>query len=168
MYVQVVACIRWNAYIVARNVEGLPLGVYHYHSVVHVLARITGQPRSLDEFSLQLLASQHWFAGAQVIIALVCRFQRSFWKYRRHTKGYRFVTLGAGHVSQALYVVATKLGPGAFVTAAINEKELERLLLLDPMVDGAVVVCGFGWRSEVVREDELAPAGRIWQRVSAG
>lgn len=156
-----------EAYIVAQNVEGLPPGVYHYHSVAHELARIADQPRSLDEFSLQLLAGQHWFAGAQVIIALVCRFQRSFWKYRRHTKAYRAVTLDAGHVSQALYVAATKRGLGAFVTAAINEKELERLLLLDPMVDGAIAVCGFGWRSEVMREEELDPAGRIWQRVSA-
>lgn len=152
-----------EAYVVARNVEGLSAGIYHYHSVAHELARMPGQPDEPAAFAHRLLAGQHWFADAHVLVILVCRFQRNFWKYRRHAKAYRAVSLDVGHVSQALYAAATKRGLGAFVTAAINEAEVETVLQFDPMVDGVLAVCGFGWRAAVMRMDELDPGGHVWE-----
>lgn len=154
-----------EAYIVARNVEGLAPGIYHYHAVAHELARVADQPGEIDQFANNLLAGQHWFADAHVLVMLVCRFQRNFWKYRRHAKAYRAVSLDVGHVSQAFYAAATKRGLGAFVTAAINEVEVETVLRLDPMVDGVFAVCGLGWRAPIMRTDELDPGGHIWERA---
>ncbi len=156
-----------EAYIIARDVEGLAPGIYHYHSVAHELALVPGQPDDLDGFSHRLVAGQHWFADAPVMVTLVCRFQRNFWKYRKHMKAYRVVVLDAGHISQAVYTAATARGLGAFVTAAVNEIEMEKVLGLDPMDYGVLAVCGFGWRSAEMKNVELDPAGRIWQRVSA-
>lgn len=152
----------YEAYLLVRNVQGLPAGVYHYHAVAHELARTPQQPIDADAFCSRLLAGQHWFASAHVLVIMVCRFNRNFWKYRQHAKAYRAVSLDAGHLSQALYVAATEKGLGAFVTAAINEAEIEALLELEPMVAGALAVCGFGWRSSQRQMAELDPAGRIW------
>lgn len=157
-----------EAYVIARNVEGLPPGVYHYHAVAHELARQAAQPQDMDGFCLRLLSGQHWFASAHVIVVLVCRFGRNFWKYRNHAKAYRAVSLDAGHVSQALYTAATASGLGAFVTAAINEAEIESLLGFDPMVDGALAVCGFGWRAQARTTAELDPGGRVWGNGARG
>lgn len=151
-----------EAFVIARDVDGLSPGIYHYHAVAHELGRQAVQPDDLEAFSLRLLSGQHWFASAHAMIVLVCRFGRNFWKYRNHAKAYRAVSLDVGHVSQALYTAATANGLGAFVTAAINESEFESLLGFDPMVDGALAICGFGWRADTMVNAELDPAGRVW------
>lgn len=92
----------------------------------------------------------------------MCRFERSFWKYRNHAKAYRAITLDAGHVSQALYSAATAQGLGAFVTAAINEAEAETALGLQPMAEGVLAVCGVGWRAAERVTAELDPLGQVW------
>lgn len=151
-----------EAYVVARNVEGLPPGLYHYHATAHELGPMAVPPGDLDSFCQRLLAGQHWFANAPVQLILVCRFERMFWKYRGHAKAYRAITLDAGHVSQALYSAATAQGLGAFVTAAINEVEAERALGLQPMAEGVLAVCGVGWRAAERVTAELDPLGQVW------
>jgi len=151
-----------EAYVVARNVEGLPSGLYHYHATAHELGPMPVQPGNLDSFCQRLLAGQHWFANAPVQLILACRFERMFWKYRGHAKAYRAITLDAGHVSQAIYSAATAQGLGAFVTAAINEAEAERALGLQPMAEGVLAVCGFGWRAAERVTAELDPLGQVW------
>ena len=151
-----------EAYVIAHRVQGLAPGIHHYHAVAHELSRTAQQPSDLAGWALKLVSGQDWFASAHVQIVLVCHFERNFWKYRNHAKAYRAVTLDAGHVSQALYTAATALGLGAFVTAAINEAEIESLLGLDPVEHGVLAVCGFGWRSPVQRMAEMDPAGRVW------
>lgn len=151
-----------EAYVVARNVEGLPPGLYHYHATAHELGPIPVQSDDLDGFCQRLLAGQHWFANAPVQLILACRFERMFWKYRGHAKAYRAITLDAGHVSQAIYSAATAQGLGAFVTAAINEAEAERALGLQPMTEGVLAVCGVGWRAAERVTAELDPLGQVW------
>ncbi|MBB6336141.1 putative peptide maturation dehydrogenase [Xanthomonas arboricola] len=154
-----------EAYILVRCVEGLPAGVYHYRADVHALELVAGVECS-DDFVMQAVGQQHWFADAHVLIALVPRFDRTFWKYRQHAKGYRVVALEAGHLSQTLYLAATDLGLGAFITGAVNEKHLERALGLDPVSQGVLAVCGFGWRAQTMVTTELDPAGAIWNGAS--
>lgn len=151
-----------EAYVVALNVEGLPPGLYHYHATAHELGPMPAPPGDLGRFCQRLLAGQDWFANAQVQLILTCRFERTFWKYRGHAKAYRAITLDAGHVSQAIYSAATAQGLGAFVTAAINEAEAERVLGLQPMSEGVLAVCGVGWRAAERVTAELDPLGRAW------
>ena len=116
----------------------------------------------LRQFIQDMVAQQHWFADAHVVVVLCPRFDRTFWKYRQHAKGYRVVALEAGHLSQTLYLAATDAGLGAFITGAINEKELERAFGLDHVNQGALAVCGFGWRGEEMVTAELDPGGEVW------
>ena len=53
--------------------------------------------------------------------------------------------LDGGHLSQTLHLSAIELGRGAFVTSAFNEVDIERAFGLDPLVDGPLAICCFGW-----------------------
>lgn len=124
-------------------------------------------PAALRQFVQDMVAQQHWFADAHVVVVLAPRFDRTFWKYRQHAKGYRVVALEAGHLSQTLYLAATDAGLGAFITGAINEKELERAFDLDHVSQGALAICGFGWRGEEMATAELDPAGNVWRMAES-
>ncbi len=151
-----------EAYLIVQNVEGLMPGLYHYRADVHALEPLPAPEGELADFVMEAVAQQHWFGDAHVLIVLAPRFDRTFWKYRQHAKGYRVVALEAGHISQTLYLSATDLGLGAFITGAINEKHLERAFGLDPTTQGALAICGFGWRDKVMTTAELDPASKIW------
>jgi hypothetical protein len=68
---------------------------------------------------------------------MTARFARSFWKYRRHAKILRAILLDAGHLSQTFYLVCTQLGLGPYITAAIDDAELERATRSRSAVRGA-------------------------------
>ena len=162
-----------EAYLVVQHVDGVAPGLYHYHATAHALEPLPwpgGDDASPDagalrEFVMQAVAQQHWFADAHVVVVLAPRFARTFWKYRAHAKAYRVIALEAGHLSQNLYLSATDAGLGAFITGAINEVFLERMFGLDPVCEGALAVCGFGWRADEMVTTEFDPAGAVWQEA---
>lgn len=176
-----------GAYLLVQRVEGVTPGLYHYHCGDHALERLssgaglaatdadgvssTGASATGDAnaFALRLralaqrcVAGQPWFADAAVLVMLVPRFRRSFWKYRDHAKAYRALVLDAGHLSQTLYLAATELGLGAFITAAVNEIEIERAFGLEAREESPIAVCGFGWRGAERMTVEFDPLGRVW------
>lgn len=149
-----------EAYVLVQRVEGLQPGLYHYHSTGHALQPL----QVLDALSVaplarELVAGQSWFANAPVLVLMAARFKRNFWKYRNHAKAWRVIQLDAGHLSQNLYLTATEMGYGAFVTGAINDECAERLFGLDGITMGAVAVCGFGRRGGVRAAAEFDPLG---------
>lgn len=151
-----------EAYLIVQNVEGVAPGLYHYHPVDHALEPLPAPSLPLADFARLALAGQHWFAGAPVLAVLVPRFARSFWKYRNHAKAYRALVLDSGHLSQTLYLSATQLGLGAFVTSAINEVDIEQAFGLDPLRESPLAICGFGWRTQHMGTVEFDPAGAVW------
>jgi SagB-type dehydrogenase family enzyme len=90
------------------------------------------------------------------------RFIRNFWKYRNHAKAYRALILDVGHLSQTLYLAATELGLAAFITAAVNEIDIENAFGLDPLEEGPLAVCGFGLRGPERNEVEFDPLNAVW------
>lgn len=150
-----------EAYLWVQQVEGVPAGLYHYRPLDHALAAL---PLPVSARIEQWLAGQHWFADAAVHVLLSVRHGRTFWKYRNHAKAYRALLLDLGHVSQAVYTEATAQGLAAYVTAAINEVDIEQGLGLDPMHEGVLLACGFGWRGPRQVMPELDPLGSVWPR----
>ncbi|GAB2839998.1 putative peptide maturation dehydrogenase [Pseudoduganella ginsengisoli] len=134
-----------EAYVLAQRIDGVAPGLYHYHAVDHVLEPLHmmsgGAARQL---ALVAVADQQWFADAPWMVIVAARVARNFWKYRNHAKAHRALLLDAGHLSQTLYLLAAEAGMAGFVTAAINEGELEQALGLDPLADMVVAVCGCG------------------------
>jgi putative peptide maturation dehydrogenase len=130
-----------EVYPVLLRVEGLAPGHHHYRVRDHALERLGPvAPGEVERW----LAGQDWFAAAPALFVMTARFGRSFWKYRSHAKAYRTVLLDAGHLSQTFYLVCTALGLGPFVTAAVNDVQLEERLGLDPAREGVLAVCGCG------------------------
>ena len=151
-----------EAYLIVQHVEGIAPGLYHYQASEHALEPLPAPELPLPEFIMQAVAQQHWFSDAHVLVLLAPRFDRTFWKYRNHAKGYRVVALEAGHLSQTLYLSATDAGLGAFITGAINEVQLEHAFGLDHLHQGVLAICGFGYRAKHMVTTELDPAGEIW------
>lgn len=152
-----------EAYLLVQNVEGVQPGLYHYHPIDHALEPLAEvAPEDSEALALRLVAGQRHFMKAHVVIVLASRFRRTFWKYRNHAKAYRAVILDAGHLSQTLYLAAAERGLAAFITAAVNERDIEEIFGLDPMLEGVLAVSGFGWRGELVDEVEFDPLGSVW------
>lgn len=152
-----------EAYLIVQRVDGVAPGLYHYHPIDHALEPMCSLDAGpLADLALRSVAAQAYFAQAPVLVVMACRFPRSFWKYRNHAKAYRVAALDAGHLSQSLYLSATDLGLGAFITGAINEIDIEHAFGLDPLVESVLAVCGFGVRAATRVMDEFDPARRVW------
>lgn len=152
-----------EAYLLVQRVEGIQPGLYHYHPVDHALEPIrlldAGEAATLAR---SFVAAQAYFVGAPVFVIPVSRFARNFWKYRNHAKAYRALILDAGHLSQTMYLAATELGLAAFITAAVNEIDIEAAFGLDPLEEGPLAVCGFGIRAAKRTEIEFDPLHAVW------
>jgi putative peptide maturation dehydrogenase len=134
-----------EAYPLVTNVAGVDPGVYHYDARAHALELIA--PLSHDEAratAAEFVCGQTYFADAHVLFVLAARFDRAFWKYRNHPKAFGALLMDAAHLSQTLYLVATELRLGAFVTAAINNVDIEERLGLDGYREGVLAVSGCG------------------------
>lgn len=145
-----------EAYVLVQRVEGIAPGLYHYLSMAHALEPLQAlTPESAAALAHRFVAGQHWFEDVPVMVIMVARFDRLFWKYRRHTKAWRVVHLDVGHLSQTMYLSATELGLGCFVTAAINDRVVDEALALPALREGAIALVGFGARSGRVDVMEL-------------
>ena len=152
-----------EAYLLIQHVEAIAPGLYHYHAGDHALEPIKPYDEAAARtLALDFLSQQDWFADAHVLVIFAPRFLRSFWKYRSHAKVYRALTLDVGHLSQTLQISATEFGLGAFVTAAINEADIERALGLDPLRESPLAIGGFGWRAATCERVEFDPQHAVW------
>lgn len=137
-----------EAYLLVQRVEGLAPGFYHYLPHQHALdplRELSGE--AAGELLYGFVGGQQWFRDVPAVVIMTARFDRLFWKYRRHAKAWRVVHLDVGHLSQTMYLSAVDLGLGAFVTAAINDRDIGRELELAPLREAAIAIVGFGPRS---------------------
>jgi putative peptide maturation dehydrogenase len=134
-----------EAYPLIMAVDELDPGLYHYNAAEHALELLA--PLGVDEARAAanaFVCGQTYFGDANVLLVLAARFDRAFWKYRNHRKALTALMMDAAHLSQTLYLVATELGLGAFVTAAVNNVDIEERLGIDGYREGVLAVCGFG------------------------
>lgn len=134
-----------EAYPLVLDAEDVEPGLYHYRSGSHELALLEriGRPGA-EELAEQFTGGQAYFRDASVLVVMVARFGRSFWKYRGHGKAYAVTLMDAGHLSQTFYLVCAELGLGAFVTAAINNADIDDRLGLDGFAQGSLAIVGCG------------------------
>ena len=156
-----------EAYLLVQRVEGLDPGLYHYHPVDHALEPLRAfNPAEAAALARRFVAAQAYFVDVPVMVIPTSRFRRNFWKYRNHAKAYRALILDVGHLSQTMYLAATELGLAAFITAAINEVDIEQAFGLDPLEEGPLAVCGFGLRAPNQKEVEFDPLQVAWRSRS--
>lgn len=130
--------------LVLRAAE-VPTGLYHYNVKEHCLEELKvfdlGTARSLADLFGSGQTFPRW---SSVVFVTTIRFLRHQYKYRSTRKSYAVLHIEAGHFSQTFYLVCTRLGLGAFVTAAINHRDVERELGIDGITEGAVMINGCG------------------------
>jgi putative peptide maturation dehydrogenase len=135
-----------EVYPLITSVSDVAPGFYHYNVRDHALERLerVEDPRTA---ATKLMCGQAFFGDAHACFILTARFYRNHWKYRRHPKAYAGVLMDAAHLSQTLYLVSADLGLGAFVTLAVNARDIERRLGLDGAAEGVVAMVGCGVRA---------------------
>jgi putative peptide maturation dehydrogenase len=149
-----------EAYPIVSNVTGVEPGIYHYNVRDHALTMLSElDPAEARDTSTTFMCGQSYFGAAHVSFVLTARFYRSHWKYRRHQKAYAGLLMDAAHLSQTLYLVSSELGLGAFVTVAINSRDIEQRLGIDGVSEGVLAMTGCGRRApgESPLELEVSP-----------
>jgi putative peptide maturation dehydrogenase len=134
-----------EAYLIIDRVESVPSGIYHYNGRDHCLVQVEElAPGEGKTIATEFMCGQWYFGAAHVTFILTARFYRNHWKYRRHPKAYSTILMDAGHLTQTLYLVSAHEGLGAFVTIAINDRDIEQRLGLDGVNEGVIAMAGCG------------------------
>lgn len=132
-----------EAYVVARRVQGLAPGIYHYDPDQHGLRRI--RPGASRALIARYLPTQAWFGEAPVLVLMTAVFDRMQWRYP-YARAYRSVLAEAGHVCQTFCLVATWLGLAPFCTMALADSVIERDLGIDGVTESVLYAAGVGRR----------------------
>jgi SagB-type dehydrogenase family enzyme len=134
-----------EAYVLARNIDELAAGFYHYSATDHRLEFFKRGATSRD--ITRLLANQWWYGPAAFVVFLTAVFQRTRWKYD-YARAYRAVLIEAGHLCQTFCLTATSMGLAPFCTMAFADSKIEKALGIDGISESALYVAGAGMRPE--------------------
>jgi SagB-type dehydrogenase family enzyme len=134
-----------EAYVLARNVEKLPAGLYHYNGAGHRLELLKRGATSKQ--ITKRLANQWWYGSAAFVVFMTAIFGRTQWKYD-YARAYRAMLLEAGHLCQTFCLAATWLNLAPFCTLAFADSTIEKALGLDGVSESVVYVAGAGVRPE--------------------
>ena len=134
-----------EAYVVARDVDGISPGIYHYDASRHRL-ELLRRGITRDQMS-DYVMGQRWFSDAAAFVLMTAVFTRTQWKYR-YPRAYRVVLAEAGHLCQTFCLTATWLGLAPFCTMAIADSKIDRDLGIDSVTEGVLYVAGVGRKPE--------------------
>jgi SagB-type dehydrogenase family enzyme len=115
-------------YVLARNVDGLETGAFHYAALAHAVEPVRVLPLP-EPFLAELFLGQPYAASGAAIVILTAVVERSLWKYG--DRGYRYILLEAGHAAQNLNLMAIALGLGSCNLGGFFDDDLAGLLGLD-------------------------------------
>jgi SagB-type dehydrogenase family enzyme len=133
-----------EVYTVARAIDGVADGIYHYNVRGHSLEFIRDlcAPGELGH----ILLGQHFLEQANALILLSAVFARTQRKYG--PRGYRYALLEAGHVAHNLCLLAAERGLGSLCVGGFFDRRLNRLLQLDGVEQAIIYAVAIGHRLE--------------------
>lgn len=133
-----------EVYVLARRVDGLRPGLYHYDSDKHrlELLRRGATSRQVTDY----LAGQWWFGSAAAVMLMTAVFPRVQWKYE-FPRAYRTVLAEAGHLCQTFCLVATWLGLAPFCSMALADSRIEKDLGINGITESVLYAAGVGTRT---------------------
>jgi SagB-type dehydrogenase family enzyme len=137
------ACQTLEAYVLARRVEGLARGLYHYAADRHELERLSSRVtrRQIPDY----LPTQDWYRDAAALVFITAVFPRVWWRYD-YPRAYRAVLIEAGHFCQTFLLTATWLGLAPFCSMALADSLIERDLGIDGVTESVLYAAGVGVR----------------------
>jgi SagB-type dehydrogenase family enzyme len=132
-----------EAYVLARRIEGLPRGLYHYAADRHELERL--KSAATRRQLLAYVPTQSWYAEAAALVLLTAVFPRVWGRYD-YPRAYRAVLIEAGHFCQTFLLTATWLGLAPFCSMALADSRIERDLGIDGVTESVLYAAGVGVR----------------------
>ncbi|WP_456400330.1 SagB/ThcOx family dehydrogenase [Persephonella sp.] len=114
-------------YVLNIKIKSLDQGVYKYDPIRHLLIEI-----KKGDYSSQLCLSalnQESILNGSVNIIISADFSKTVSKYGN--RGYRYVYMEAGHVSQNIYLQATALGLGTVSIGAFYDNTVKEILNME-------------------------------------
>jgi SagB-type dehydrogenase family enzyme len=135
-----------EVYVLARKVDGLRRGLYHYNPDTHRLGLVSQSgPRRVSDY----LPGQAWYDDASAVMLMTAVFERVQWRYP-YARAYRAVLAESGHLCQTFCLVATSLGLAPFCTMALADSRIERDLKIDGVSESVIYAAGVGARPKGV------------------
>jgi SagB-type dehydrogenase family enzyme len=134
----------FDLYLFIHKAEVLSPGLYLYKPGLHAVQQIR-----LGNFVEQLSViglGQELFHSAGAVFVLAAEFERICSKYGE--RGYRYVYMEAGHISQNIALEATSLGVGSVPVGAFYDGDLNQLIGLDGEKRAAIYMHAVGTLSE--------------------
>jgi SagB-type dehydrogenase family enzyme len=130
-----------ETYVLARAIEGLDQGIYHFRPHMFDLEFIKagGFASELAEAALE----QGMIAEAQATFIWTAIVARSTWKYRQ--RAYRYIYMDAGHIAQNLYLAGTAAGLGVCAVGAFFDDQVNGLIEVDGVEETTVYLGCVGW-----------------------
>lgn len=113
----------YDAFVFARDVEGLDPGIYQYAPLGQELVRLGPCEASFSE----ILGGQDWPDSMPCLILMRADFLRSMWKYH-DANAYRVALIEAGHIGQNIMLAASAHGLSACPSAALSHSLVAKML----------------------------------------
>lgn len=111
-------------YLAAGKVEGLLPGLYHYDYRAHALAMLQqGDHRAA---LARACLGQEMVVQAPLSIIMAAHYERTTRRYGE--RGYRYVYMEVGHVSQNIYLQAESLGLATVAVGAFDDAAVKKIL----------------------------------------
>lgn len=122
--------------VAPKGVDALKEGIYQYKSMTHSLLLIKE-----GDFRRELYYACLWqeFIN-EVPISIVVTGDYSRTCNRYGERGKRYVHMEVGHVGQNISLQALTIGLGTVMVGAFNDKEVSRILSLDPNLSPLYVI----------------------------
>ena len=127
-----------EAYVVAFNVEGIDSGIYHYNCKNHSLEHLDSDPDA--SLIWEYVHRQGDLVNASMAVFFTARWARHMWKYR-YARSYRMVMFDVGHLVQTFILTATALGLRTFLTPAVSDHSIQKLLHIDDDLEESPLYC---------------------------
>lgn len=121
------ALYPFEIYVIVNNVKDLDKGIYHFSVLDHGLELLKA-----GDFRSEIVAAclqQDILGKANVTFVLSAIPDRIRHKYGE--RGYRYIYMEAGHISQNIYLQSTSLGLGSVSVGAFFDADVNELVGVD-------------------------------------
>jgi SagB-type dehydrogenase family enzyme len=134
------ALYPFEVYMVVNNVQGLAKGIYHYAILKHALELV--KPGDFSKEITDAGIKQEMLGDADVTFMLSAVFNRVRHKYGE--RGFRYVYIEAGHISQNIFLQAVSLGLGSVSVGAFFDSDVNRLIGIDGHEEAVIYLHAVG------------------------
>jgi SagB-type dehydrogenase family enzyme len=134
------ALYPFEIYVFIMNVEGIEQGMYHYAVREHALEMVKE-----GAFRSELTAAgleQDMLGTADITFVLSAIFDRARHKYKE--RGFRYVYMEAGHISQNIALQAVSLDLGSVSVGAFIDDRINQLIGVDGRREAAIYLHAVG------------------------